>query len=574
MAEKVILTDKDNKSYMPITRGELVLDSSGNQAFKSDSFLATTDHHGLLSANDKAVIDSLNNTLDELERKAGYAYDFINATISDQNDSNTTIDRLREIFDLLDGISETDTLKSLVEKNLGENYLPLSGGIISNAAHGPLTIERTSTNTAAIKFKNTSGILGSIGMNSINGDLLIYNSNATQYRTILDSSNSSVSKSGNTLTVTIGGVSENLTIPDTQDTWRDITDSVSTTSSDISASASAVKTAYEKAVEAYNLANGKTSNTGTVTKISTGVGLSGGDITTTGTIKCNLHSDTSLGTLGTTTELYAVGVDSLGKLCVNVPQETYNVATTSAAGLMSAADKIKLDGMNASDFAAVSHTHTKSQITDFPSIGNGTVTIKQNGTSKGSFTLNQSRNATIELTDTVSESSDTKVTQNNSTSNYGYRVLLSGGDNDNNETTTANKSSGLRFNPYYNILTVPNVSNSDILAFSGQNGIYFQYANDATKSIVLSATAFKPFTNSHEKLSLGDSSSRWANIYSKSGNFTDQITSQVKTGTPPFHVDSTDVNENLNADMVDGYNISVVSSLPFTKTNNTIYILI
>lgn len=78
-----------------------------------------------------------------------------------------------------------------------------------------------------------------------------------------------------------------------------------------------------------------------------------------------------------------------------------------------------------------SHTHSKSQITDFPSsmpasdvyawakasskpsyswseisnkpsipsVGNGTVTIKQNGATKGSFTLNQSGNATIELTD-------------------------------------------------------------------------------------------------------------------------------------------------------------------------------
>ena len=78
-----------------------------------------------------------------------------------------------------------------------------------------------------------------------------------------------------------------------------------------------------------------------------------------------------------------------------------------------------------------SHTHTKSQITDFPSsmpasdvyawakasskpsyswseisnkptipsVGNGTITITQNGATKGSFTLNQSGNATIALTD-------------------------------------------------------------------------------------------------------------------------------------------------------------------------------
>lgn len=35
-----------------------------------------------------------------------------------------------------------------------------------------------------------------------------------------------------------------------------------------------------------------------------------------------------------------------------------------------------------------------------PSVGNGTITIKQNGASKGTFTMNQTGNTTIELTDT------------------------------------------------------------------------------------------------------------------------------------------------------------------------------
>lgn len=39
--------------------------------------------------------------------------------------------------------------------------------------------------------------------------------------------------------------------------------------------------------------------------------------------------------------------------------------------------------------------------TQIPSVGNGTVTIKQNGTSKGSFTMNQSGGTTINLTDTT-----------------------------------------------------------------------------------------------------------------------------------------------------------------------------
>jgi hypothetical protein len=41
MAKKVILKDHDNNEIMPITRGELILDSSGNCAFNSNEFLAS-----------------------------------------------------------------------------------------------------------------------------------------------------------------------------------------------------------------------------------------------------------------------------------------------------------------------------------------------------------------------------------------------------------------------------------------------------------------------------------------------------------------------------------------------------
>ena len=69
---------------------------------------------------------------------------------------------------------------------------------------------------------------------------------------------------------------------------------------------------------------------GTVTKISTGSGLTGGDITTSGTIKCNLNSYTSLGTIGTTEKLYAVGVDKNNQLCVNIPWSDTDESTTYA----------------------------------------------------------------------------------------------------------------------------------------------------------------------------------------------------------------------------------------------------
>lgn len=47
MAKKVLLKNKDGVELIPITRGELVLDASGNQALHSNEFLATDTQPGL-----------------------------------------------------------------------------------------------------------------------------------------------------------------------------------------------------------------------------------------------------------------------------------------------------------------------------------------------------------------------------------------------------------------------------------------------------------------------------------------------------------------------------------------------
>ena len=59
MAKKVLLKDDNKNEIMPITRGELILDSSGKQALHSDEFLASTTYAGLLSAADKLKIDKM-----------------------------------------------------------------------------------------------------------------------------------------------------------------------------------------------------------------------------------------------------------------------------------------------------------------------------------------------------------------------------------------------------------------------------------------------------------------------------------------------------------------------------------
>lgn len=91
----------------------------------------------------------------------------------------------------------------------------------------------------------------------------------------------------------------------------------------------------------YQLAKkGYTTNTGTVTSIATGVGLTGGTITTTGTIKANLTSDTKLNNAAlTVTEdanrIYPIRIDKNDKLVVVVPWTNTNsnyLTTTGAAG--------------------------------------------------------------------------------------------------------------------------------------------------------------------------------------------------------------------------------------------------
>lgn len=56
MAKKAILKNQEGIEILPITRAELILDSQGNQAFRSESLLATDTDHGLMSSNDKKLL--------------------------------------------------------------------------------------------------------------------------------------------------------------------------------------------------------------------------------------------------------------------------------------------------------------------------------------------------------------------------------------------------------------------------------------------------------------------------------------------------------------------------------------
>ena len=84
--------------------------------------------------------------------------------------------------------------------------------------------------------------------------------------------------------------------------------------------------------------NAKTSNEGTVTSVATGVGLTGGNITTSGTIKAKLKSETALtnnavAATETAGRVYPVAVDSSGDLAVNVPWTDTGTTYTAGTGI-------------------------------------------------------------------------------------------------------------------------------------------------------------------------------------------------------------------------------------------------
>ena len=96
-------------------------------AYTTDNFPTSqinklTDYTIATSAAALATTDTLNVALGKLEYKLNIAYDLVTKA----NDKDGTIENLKEILDVLSGISDTETIKDIVGK-----YLPLAGGTMS-----------------------------------------------------------------------------------------------------------------------------------------------------------------------------------------------------------------------------------------------------------------------------------------------------------------------------------------------------------------------------------------------------------------------------------------------------------
>ena len=78
-------------------------------------------------------------------------------------------------------------------------------------------------------------------------------------------------------------------------------------------------------------------------------------------------------------------------------------------------------GYGDAHYAAKDHTHSYNSLIDkptIPTVNNATITIQQNGATKGTFTLNQSGNATISLTDNNTDTKNTAGSTNTTSKIY------------------------------------------------------------------------------------------------------------------------------------------------------------
>ena len=225
MAKKVILKDQNDIEVLPITRGELVLDASGNPALHSTQFLATDSQPGLMSSEDKYKLDHLEESGPEANNKVAQI-------------NTTTNDVYRLLFS--ETADDTDrTEKSRKSANLTFNpstgVLNLTGAINANGgtltnslavSAGTISSTRTSTRRAVF-YKNASDSIDSgtyIVDVSDDGDAILkltWNNLTWKNNTIWHSGNlknlSDLNDdivNGKYLPLTGGTISGNLTIRD------------------------------------------------------------------------------------------------------------------------------------------------------------------------------------------------------------------------------------------------------------------------------------------------------------------------------------------------------------------------
>ena len=156
-----------------------------------------------------------------------------------------------------------------------------------------------------------------------------------------------------------------------------------------------------------------------------------GSDNTTGHLYYRSHRDTSTGGWGSWNTI--IDSTNIGSQSVKYATSAGSAtsATTATALSSSAGSATQPVYFSNGKPVACGYNFTNYALTSqIPSVGNGTVTIKQAGTTKGTFTMNQSGNTTIELTDnntTYTVGSGTITMQKNGVGIGSFNVNQTGG---------------------------------------------------------------------------------------------------------------------------------------------------
>lgn len=176
MAKKAFLKDHDDIEILPITRGELILDSSGNPAFHSNEFLATTSKPGLMSAEDKykianmqasSVANALTLKINGGSTEGTNLYTFTGSAAKTLNivaGDNITLTPSAGVLSI--SATTSAAIDAYTKTESDNRYLQLSGGTITSGGNTPLSIKTTAANSwVGIRFYGSDNtIQGNLGV--------------------------------------------------------------------------------------------------------------------------------------------------------------------------------------------------------------------------------------------------------------------------------------------------------------------------------------------------------------------------------------------------------------------------
>lgn len=138
---------------------------------------------------------------------------------------------------------------------------------------------------------------------------------------------------------------------------------------------------------------------------------------------------------------------------------------------------------------------------------------------------------------TLANGGTISITKTNITSALGVDPTTKYVTLDTDQTITGSKT--------FTVVNI-NTNNSGLLS----NQTTLALGNAGTYKIILSSDELRPTGSYNNKIELGNTASRWKSV--AAGYFN----SNIATGTAPIQVSSTTLCTNLNADMVDGYNVA------------------